>query len=114
MSTAHATPETRDLGALAAAFAAGRLSRRAFIRAATTLGVSAPLATVLAGHPSAVGAARAQDAAVLPIGPAAERMTFSSFNVDQAPLNIQNNDMDLYLFGLKTAAAKELESGAAA
>ena len=113
MSTAHATPETRDLGALAAAFAAGRLSRRAFIRAATTLGVSAPLATVLASHPSAVGAARAQDAAVLPIGPAAERMTFSSFNVDQAPLNIQNNDMDLYLFGLKTAAAKELESGAA-
>jgi peptide/nickel transport system substrate-binding protein len=34
---------------------------------------------------------------------------FSAFNVDQAPQNIQHGDMDLYLFGLKTAGAKSLD-----
>ena len=42
-------------------------------------------------------------------GPAADTVTFSAFNVDQAPLNIQNGDMDLYLFSLKTAGAQSLE-----
>ena len=45
-------------------------------------------------------------------GAATDVLTFSAFNVDQAPLNIQNNDMDLYLFGLKTAGAQSLEGNA--
>ncbi|MDP9356550.1 MAG: ABC transporter substrate-binding protein [Chloroflexota bacterium] len=105
-----------DLRSLLEDVAAGRLSRRRFVGLAARLGVSAPLAAALARHPAAVlaqgtpeggtsgaGAAR---------GPAAERLLFSSFNVDQAPLEIQNDAMDLYLFGLKTPAAKQLEAGA--
>ncbi len=102
-----------SLPALGEALAAGRLSRRSFIRRATALGVSAPLAALLARYPEAVlAASQGTPTADGPAGPAAEKMTFGSFNVDQAPLNIQNNDMDLYLFGLKTAAAKQLAGGA--
>ena len=41
-------------------------------------------------------------------GPAAERLLYNAFYVDQAPLDIQAGNMDLYLFGLKTEAAQEL------
>ena len=41
-------------------------------------------------------------------GPAAERVFFTAFNVDRAPLDIQAGAMDLYLFSLKTAAAREI------
>jgi peptide/nickel transport system substrate-binding protein len=41
-------------------------------------------------------------------GPAAERLLFNSFFVDRAPLDIEADNMDLYLFGLKTEAAEEL------
>ena len=97
-----------DLRSLALDLAGGRLSRRRFVQEAVALGIAAPLAAGLARYPAAALAAT-QDAAVT--GPAADTIIFSSFNVDQAPLNIQNNDMDLYLFGLKTAAARDLEAG---
>lgn len=42
-------------------------------------------------------------------GPATERIFFKAFNVDQAPLDFKNGAMDLYLFSLKTAAARELQ-----
>ncbi len=41
-------------------------------------------------------------------GPAVERIFFKAFDVDRAPLHLQQDEMDLYLFGLKTAAATEL------
>ena len=43
-------------------------------------------------------------------GPAAERVLFRSFHVDRAPLDLQAGSMDLYLFGLKTDAAIELQA----
>ena len=41
-------------------------------------------------------------------GPAADRLIFSAFNVDQAPIEITQNKMDLYLYGLKAAGAEDL------
>jgi peptide/nickel transport system substrate-binding protein len=41
-------------------------------------------------------------------GPAAERLLYNSFFVDRAPLDIEADNMDLYLFGLKTEAAQDL------
>ena len=41
-------------------------------------------------------------------GPATDKLFFKAFNVDQAPLEFQNGNMDFYLFSLKTAAAREL------
>jgi peptide/nickel transport system substrate-binding protein len=86
----------------------GRLSRRTLAARAAALGISAPwLASVLADP------ALAQDDAIGTrpgerVGPAADRVIFSSFNVDQAPLEIRNDRMDLYLYGLKTAGAREV------
>jgi peptide/nickel transport system substrate-binding protein len=95
-----------DLRSLAFDLAGGRLSRRRFVQEAVALGVAAPLAAALARNPATALAAFQDE----PTGPAADKLLFSSFNVDQAALNIQNNDMDIYLFGLKTAAAKDLEA----
>ena len=89
---------------LLAELRAGRLSRRQFLGLASALGVSATTANLILDDP---GAVLAQDGAQA--GPASDRLTFGAFNVDQAPLNIENNDMDLYLFGLKTAGAQSLE-----
>ena len=86
----------------------GRLTRRGFMRRAAALGLSAPLASLIAAQPEA---AFAQDAAAQP-GPAVDVVTFGAYNVDQAPLNIQNGDIDLYLFSLKTAGARDLEGAA--
>ena len=41
-------------------------------------------------------------------GPAVGKVFFKAFHVDRAPLDIQAEAMDLYLFSLKTAAAREL------
>lgn len=41
-------------------------------------------------------------------GPASEKIYFKAFHVDRAPLDIQSGAMDLYLFSLKTNAAREL------
>jgi peptide/nickel transport system substrate-binding protein len=41
-------------------------------------------------------------------GPAAERLLYTQFDVDRAPLDIEAGNMDLYLFGLKTEAAQDL------
>ena len=43
-------------------------------------------------------------------GPAADRILFKSFHVDQAPVEFQAGAMDMYLFSLKTAAARELRN----
>ena len=41
-------------------------------------------------------------------GPAAERLLYTQFDVDRAPLDIEAGNMDVYLFGLKTEAAQDL------
>jgi peptide/nickel transport system substrate-binding protein len=92
-----------DVSSLLADLGAGRLSRRQFFQRAAALGLSAPLIATLARQPEAVFA---QEPA---IGPAVETVTFGAYNVDQAPLNIQNGDIDLYIFGLKTAGAQSLQ-----
>ncbi len=98
------------------------LSRRALVQGAT--GAAAGIALGSTGRATlAQEASPSSENAQIPWppgqgsdlhGPRAERLTFGAFNVDQAPLNIANNDMDLYMFGLKTAAARELESQPAA
>lgn len=94
-----------EVTALIEDLSAGRLTRRQFFASAAALGMSASLAGTLALQTEAVFA---QDAGAP--GPAADVVTFSAFNVDQAPLNISNGDMDLYVFSLKTAGAQELEN----
>src|SRR5262245_31586714 len=104
----------------------GKMTRRQFLERASALGLSASFAGLLAAQPEAVFAQGtpaaspeaspvasptaspvaspgASPAAGGPPGPAADVLGFSAFNVDQAPKNIQAGDMDLYLFGLKTA-----------
>ncbi|MDQ3044298.1 MAG: ABC transporter substrate-binding protein, partial [Chloroflexota bacterium] len=107
-------PEHATLSDLLQTWASGGMTRRRFVARASALGLSAPLISVLAGSSGASAQDATPDASEDssgPRGPRAERVLFSAFNVDQAPLNIQNDDMDLYLFGLKTAAAQELASG---
>ncbi len=45
-------------------------------------------------------------------GPAVDKVYFQAFHVDRAALDIQAKSMDLYLFSLKTAAARELAGAA--
>jgi peptide/nickel transport system substrate-binding protein len=68
-------------------------------------GLSLAAAGAQTGVRAALARAAAQEAV---IGPAADRLIFSSFNVDQAPLEIVQDKMDLYLYGLKAAGAEEL------
>ncbi len=105
-------PRATDLRTLIEAVAAGRLTRRAFVQRATALGLSASLAGVLARGAGAEQETppAAGDPGNGRVGPAAERVIFSSVGVDQAPLNIRNGDIDLYLFGLKAAGVQELEA----
>ena len=42
-------------------------------------------------------------------GPATERVLFKSFHVDRAALEVEAGAMDLYIFSLKTAAAREIQ-----
>ncbi|MBX3072105.1 MAG: hypothetical protein KF883_16485 [Thermomicrobiales bacterium] len=93
-----------DLNSLLQHLAAGRISRRHFLSAAAALGASSSFLARVAATPEG---ALAQEAS--PVGAATDTITFTAFNVDQAPLNIQNGDMDLYLFGLKTAGAQSLD-----
>lgn len=99
-----------DLSSLIAELSSGHLTRRQFLARASALGVSSPLISLLTRQPEAAfaqeGTAVATDGAV---GPAVDVVTFGAYNVDQAPLNIQNGDIDLYIFGLKTAGAQSLE-----
>jgi peptide/nickel transport system substrate-binding protein len=101
-----------DLSSLMQELTAGRLTRRQFMGRAAALGLSAPLVALLARQPEAVFAQDGTPAAS-PVagqgGPSVDKVTFGAFNVDQAPLNIQNGDIDLYLFGLKTAGAQSLQ-----
>ena len=53
-------------------------------------------------------AAAAQDEGDAPPGPVADRLLFTQFDVDRAPLDIEAGNMDIYLFGLKTDAARDL------
>ncbi|MEJ7762703.1 MAG: ABC transporter substrate-binding protein [Thermomicrobiales bacterium] len=104
-----------DAGRLPIDLTSGRLSRRALVQAATAAGLATP-ATIAAG--SAVAAPRASLAArqgtpeTTGTGAALDTLIFSSFNVDQAPLQMQNGALDLYLFGLKTDAAQALAQSA--
>ena len=41
-------------------------------------------------------------------GPAADRLFFRAFDVDRAPLDLRAGEMDIYYYGLKIAAAREL------
>ena len=90
-------------------FPARRLTRRQALQCAGAagLGLSAVGTGMGAGVRGALARAAAQEAGT--VGPVAERLIFSSFNVDQAPLEIQNDAMDLYLYGLKAAGAEELQ-----
>ncbi len=90
-------------------FSNGELSRRAFIGQAIGLGLSAPVIGALLRDPMLAGAQDATPPSGGGIGAAMDTITFGAFNVDQAPLNMQNGDIDLYLFGLKTAGAQSLE-----
>jgi peptide/nickel transport system substrate-binding protein len=82
--------------------AASRITRRHLLQGAAAVGATA--LSYQTGTRAAVARAAAQDG----VGPATERLIFSSFNVDQAPLEIVNDNMDLYLYGLKAAGAEEL------
>ena len=72
---------------------------------------SVVLAVVVAASTSVTS--NAQDDAYKPPhdrpGPAADKVYFTQFDVDRAPLEIQAGNMDVYLYGLKTEAAQELE-----
>ncbi len=85
--------------------ATGTLSRRARGIFATALGLALIGGTL-------PGTVLGQDEAYQPPhdkpGPAAERLLYNSFFVDRAPLDIVADNMDLYLFGLKTEAAQDL------
>ena len=82
--------------------AAGGISRRRLMQGAAGLGLAASVRDV--GSHAALARAAAQEAGGP--GPAADRLIFSSFNVDQAPVEITQNKMDLYLYGLKAAGAR--------
>lgn len=43
-------------------------------------------------------------------GPASDRIVFSSQGVDQAVSSLRNGKIDLYLFGIKNTAAREIEN----
>jgi peptide/nickel transport system substrate-binding protein len=98
-----------DLHSMLIDVAKGRLSRRQFIQEAVATGLSASAATFLVhNHALAGSPLRGNQARPGVVGPALDSLIFSSFNVDQAPLQIQNGEMDLYLFGLKIDAARQL------
>ena len=75
------------------------------------IGLSVMLGAALTISVLPLGVA-AQDEAPTPPhdrpGPAADRLLFTQFDVDRAPLDIEAGNMDLYLFGLKTEAARDL------
>ncbi|WP_082726549.1 ABC transporter substrate-binding protein [Limnochorda pilosa] len=77
------------------------------LRAAVVLAGIFLGAAAVAVHPAAAqpDQAEAQD----PPGPAVERLVFRAFDVDRAPRELEAGQMDLYLYSLKTAAARRLE-----
>ncbi len=102
-----------DLQRMLDEVADGRLSRRRFIQHAVAAGLSTSTAAAMLTHPAAARSALAGiQGAPAAVGPALDSLIFSSFNVDQAPLQIQNGEMDLYLFGLKIDAARQLAESA--
>jgi peptide/nickel transport system substrate-binding protein len=98
-----------EISSLLAELAAGRLSRRQLVQRAAALGVSAPFVSLLANQPEAFAQPATPSPGAAGVGPAVDKVTFGAYNVDQAPLNIQNGDIDLYIFGLKTAGAQSLQ-----
>ena len=84
---------------------ATEISRRGLLRGAAGLGLAVAVPGA-AGVPAALARAAAQEGG--PVGPGSERLIFSSFNVDQAPIEITQDKMDLYIYGLKAAGAEEL------
>ena len=86
--------------------------RTAARRGGQPLRVAALAATILVGLLPSVAAAQDDPEAYQPPheqpGPAADRLLYNSFFVDRAPLDIEADNMDVYLYGLKTEAAQEL------
>lgn len=81
------------------------LARRgaaALAGAALVLGV-AGLASAQSPSPDSPGAGGAQP------GPASDHLTFQSVFVDTAPLEVKAGNVDLYLYGLRTEAAQQLQ-----
>ncbi len=101
----------RELSNLMDRYERGELSRRAVLARALALGIATPLGGLLSRGAGSTAAQQATPAtaAAASVGGAADTITFGAYNVDQAPLNVQNGDVDLYIFGLKTAGAKSLE-----
>lgn len=101
----------RALSNLMDRYERGELSRRAVLMRALALGIAAPFGGLLSRGAGSTAAQEASPAtaAAESVGAAADTITFGAYNVDQAPLNVQNGDVDLYIFGLKTAGAKSLE-----
>src|SRR5215212_6324478 len=83
---------------------ASGISRRRLMQGAAGLGLAAAVPDV--GSRATVARVAAQESGGP--GPAAERLIFSAFNVDQAPVEITQDKMDLYLYGLKAAGAEDL------
>jgi peptide/nickel transport system substrate-binding protein len=72
---------------------------------------SVGLASLLAASAS-IGALAQDDAYEPPHdrpGPAADKLYYTQSDVDRAPLDMEAGKFDVYLFGLKTEAAQELE-----
>ena len=100
-----------ELPRLLCALSQGRLSRRNFMQAATALGLSAGTARLIASDSALAAPEALPGRQAATVGPAADRIIFSSFGVEQAPLEIQNDRMDLYIYGLRSAGAQALSEG---
>lgn len=66
------------------------------------------IATVLLVTGGSITLAQDASPAAMP-GPAADKVTFRSVFVDTAPLELQAGTIDLYLYGLRTEAAQQLQ-----
>ena len=72
-----------------------------------TLGATA-VAPSATATPTSVAVAEPYEPPHSRPGPAMDTVYFNSFHVDRAPLHLQAGEMDLYMFSLKTAAARTL------
>ncbi len=86
--------------------------RRWLAAVPAVLGLTALLALVVSGSSAAQGTSPAASpgpaSSALP-GPAADKVTFKSVFVDTAPLELQAGNIDMYLYGLRTEAAQQLQ-----
>lgn len=62
--------------------------------------------------PTSIPTPAASSTANARLGPAVDKIEFSQHHVDQALASLQSGKIDLYLFGLKLSAARELDKNA--